>query len=107
MDAEGLELVEEELVEDFAGFRLEGVDVALEAGEVFEEGGGFFVEVDALVFAAEEFVVFGGLFDGDVGLLGFAGGGGEGGLGGEAEGFLVFDGDGEYGLLEARFWIVD
>ncbi len=107
MDAEGLELVEEELVEDFAGFVLEGVDVALEGSEILEEGGGFLVEVDALVLAAEEFVVFGGLFDGDVGLLGFPGGGGEGGLGGETECFLVGDGDGEYGLLEARFGMGD
>ena len=37
LDAEGLELIEQELVEDGAGLGLEFVDVALEGGEVFEE----------------------------------------------------------------------
>ena len=36
-DAESLELIEEELIEDGAGLGLEFVDVALEGGEVFEE----------------------------------------------------------------------
>ena len=101
-DAEGLELIEEEFVEDGAGFGFEEVDVPLEGGEVLKKGRGFLVEADALVLFAEEFVVFRGLPGGDVGLLFFPGGGDRGGLGSEAERFLV--GEGDAGLLEALFW---